>query len=63
MTGVAAANAVTGNGSPAVLRNDHPVRELPKFEHALDPKAPPPDEKDVYSKPVEQTAKTVEFTL
>ena len=63
LTGVSAANAVTGSGSPAVLRDDHPVRELPRFEHALDPKAPPPDESDIYSKPVEQTAKTEEFTI
>jgi ATP-dependent RNA helicase RhlB len=64
MTGVAAAaNAVTGTGAPAILREDHPVRELPKFEHALDEKSPPPDESDIYSKPVEQTAKTEEFTI
>jgi len=61
MTGVA--NAVTGNGTPAVLKEDHPVRELPKFEHALDPKTPPPDESDIYSKPVEQKTKTEEFRL
>ncbi len=64
LTGVAAAaNAVTGTGAPAILREDHPVRELPKFEHALDPKSPPPDESDVYSKPVGQTSKTEEFKL
>ena len=63
LTGVANANAVTGNGAPAVLKEDHPVRELPKFENALEPKAPPPDEKDVYSKPVGQTAKTEEWQV
>jgi len=63
LTGVSAANAVTGTGAPAVLREDYPVRELPKFEHALDPQNPPPDESDIYSKPVEQTSKTEEFTL
>jgi ATP-dependent RNA helicase RhlB len=64
LTGVAgAANAVTGNGSPAVLKEDHPVRELPKFEKALEPKAPPPDEKDVYSKPVGQSAKVEEWQV
>ena len=63
LTGIANANAVTGNGAPAVLKEDHPVRELPKFENALDPKVPPPDEKDVYSKPVEQTAKTEEWQM
>ena len=61
LTGVA--NAVTGNGAPAVLKADHPVRELPKFEHALEPKSPPPDERDIYSKPVEQTAKTEEWQM
>ena len=63
LTGIANANAVTGNGAPAVLKGDHPVRELPKFENALEPKSPPPDEKDVYSKPVEQTAKTEEWQM
>ena len=63
LTGIANANAVTGNGAPAVLKEDHPVRELPKFENALDPKAPPPDEKDIYSKPVEQKAKTEEWQM
>ena len=63
LTGVANANAVTGNGTPAVLKEDHPLRELPKFENALEPKSPPPDEKDIYSKPVEQTAKTEEWTM
>ena len=56
------ANAVTGNGTPAFLKTDAPQRELPKFEHALDPKAPPTDESDVYSKPVAQKAKLEEWT-
>ena len=60
MTG---ANAVTGTGAPAVLKEDAPTRELPKFEHALEPKAPPPDESDVYSKPVEQKEKLEEWKL
>ena len=60
MTG---ANAVTGNGAPAVLKENAPQRELPKFEHALEPKAPPPDESDVYSKPVEQKTKTEEWSV
>ena len=63
LTGVSGANAVTGSGSPAVLKEDHPVRELPKFEKALEPKAPPPDEKDIYSKPVEQAAKVEEWQV
>ena len=63
MTGVAKPNAVTGDGRPAVLKADAPVRELPKFEHALDQKAPPPDESDVYSKPVEQKAKLEEWKM
>ena len=57
------ANAVTGNGSPAVLKVDAPQRELPKFENALEPKKPAPDESDVYSKPVEQKAKTEEWQV
>ena len=55
------ANAVTGSGRPAVLSAECPQRELPKFEHALDEKAPPPDESDVYSKPVEQKEKLEEW--
>ena len=66
MTGavpVAGANATTGNGAPAVLKDDYPMRELPKFENALEPKAPPPDEKNIYSKPVEQKTKTEEWQV
>ena len=65
VTGVSAsarANAVTGSGRKAYLREDGaPMRPLPKFENALDPKAPPPDESDVYSKPVEQSQKLEEW--
>ena len=57
------ANAVTGDGKPAILKMDAPERELPKFEHALDPKDPPPDESDVYSKPVEQRDKHEEWQV
>lgn len=57
------ANAVTGTGKPARLSTDCPQRELPKFEHALDEKAPPTDESDVYSKPVEQKEKLEEWTV
>ena len=57
------ANAVTGTGRPARLSTDCPQRELPKFEHALDEKAPPPDESDVYSKPVEQKDKLEEWNV
>jgi len=57
------ANATTGNGTPAILRDNAPTRELPKFEHALDPKTPPPDESDVYSKPVDQKTKTEEWAV
>ncbi|MBO7720872.1 MAG: hypothetical protein J6T01_00530, partial [Kiritimatiellae bacterium] len=66
MTGVVSperANAVTGSGRPAILNVDHPVRELPKFEHALDPKTPPPDESEVYSKPVEQKTRLEEWNV
>ncbi len=57
------ANAVTGNGSPAILKEDAPQRELPKFENALEPKAPPTDESDVYSKPVAQQQKLEEWSV
>ena len=63
VTGVVNANAVTGSGAPAVLKEDAPQRELPKFENALEPKAPPPDESDVYSKPVEQKQKLEEWKI
>jgi len=57
------ANATTGDGKPAVLKEDAPQRELPKFENALEPKAPPPDESDVYSKPVQQKDKLEEWQV
>ena len=57
------ANAVTGTGRPAVLSTDHPQRELPKFEQALDEKSPPPDESNVYSKPVEQKDRLEEWKI
>ena len=67
VTGVAGgvrANAVTGSGRQAYLREDNAaMRPLPKFETALDPKAPPPDESDVYSKPVEQKQKLEEWKM
>jgi ATP-dependent RNA helicase RhlB len=61
MTGIA--NAVTGSGASAVLKEDAFIRELPKFENALEPKAPPPDESDIYSKQVEQKNKLEEWKL
>ena len=57
------ANATKGDGTPAVLKMTPSSRELPKFEHALEPKSPPPDESDIYSKPVAQTAKLEEWQL
>lgn len=57
------ANAVTGDGKPAVLKENAPQRELPKFENALEPKKPAPDESDVYSKPVEQKEKLEEWQV
>ena len=57
------ANAATANGAPAILKDNAPVRPLPTFEHALDPKKPAPDESDVYSKPVEQKAKLEEWQV
>ena len=63
LTGILNPNATTGNGAPAILKQDAPQRELPKFEHALDPKTPPPDESDAYSKPVLQQAKLEEWKI
>ena len=57
------ANARTGDGRPAILKGGTPVRELPKFETAFDPKPQPPDESDVYSKPVSQAEKLEEWQL
>jgi len=57
------ANATTGSGAPAILKDNGPQRKLPTFEHALEPKKAPPDESDVYSKPVKQTAKTEEWSV
>ncbi len=57
------ANATTGTGAPAVLKEEAPRRELPKFEHALEPKAPPPDESDAYSKPVGQKDRLEEWKI
>ena len=57
------ANAVTGRGSPAILSTMCPQRKLPTFEHALDEKTPPPDESNVYSKPVEQKQKLEEWKV
>ena len=63
LTGTFKANAVTGSGAPAVLKEDALQRELPKFENALEPKAPPPDESDVYTKPVAQKEKLEEWKI
>ena len=61
VTGIVNGNARTGSGAVAILKEDAPQRVLPKFEHALDPKAPPRDEREIYSKPVEQKSKTEEW--
>jgi len=63
VTGLARPNAVTGTGAPAVLKEDAPSRKLPTFENALEPKAPPPDESNVYAKPVEQKDKLEEWKM
>ena len=54
---------MNGLGKPQILKDNAPQRELPKFEHALDPKTPPPDESNVYSKPVEQQTKLEEWSV
>ena len=60
---VTGANAFTASGRPAFVRSEPFVREMPKFEHALDPKAPPKDETNVYSEPVAQTTKLEEWKI
>ena len=57
------ANATTASGAPAVLKEDAPERPLPTFEHALDPKTPPTDESNVYSKPVDQKDRLEEWKM
>ena len=57
------ANATTANGAPAILKEDAPQRELPTFEHALEPKKPEPDESNVYSKPVQQKDRLEEWSV
>ena len=60
---ITGANAVTASGASAILKEDAPIRNLPTFEKALEPKAPPPDESNIYSKPVEQTGKLEEWQV
>ena len=64
-TGVAPANAnaADAKGNPAVVRMDAPARELPKFEHALEPKKPEPDESNVYAQPVDQKTRLEEWKM
>lgn len=63
LTGITNPNAITGTGAPARLKEDAPQRTLPTFEHALEPKTPPPDESDIYSKPVQQKEKLEEWSV
>lgn len=57
------ANATTGDGKPAILKEDAPLRELPKFETAFEPPHVAPDESNIYAKPVEQTEKLTEWQV
>lgn len=57
------ANASTASGARAILREDAPERATPAFENALEPKTPPPDERDAYIKPVDQRAKYNEWNI
>jgi superfamily II DNA/RNA helicase len=57
------ANAVTGNGTPAILKTGAPKRTLPDFANACEDKKPPVDETDVYMKPVSQESKLEEWQL
>ena len=57
------ANASNGKGDKAILKTAAPMRELPKFEHALEPKKPMPDERNVYSEEVKQKEKLEEWQV
>ena len=57
------ANGSFADGKPAILKDNGPMRELPKFENACEAKPPAVDESDVYSKPVEQKTKLEEWQV
>ncbi len=57
------ANATTGTGAPAILKEDALQRELPKFEKAFEPQPQPPDESNIYAQPVVQKEKLEEWSL
>ena len=57
------ANATFANGAPAILKENVPVRELPKFENACEPKPAPRDESDIYNKPVAQKTRLEEWKV
>ncbi len=57
------ANATTGTGAPAVVREEAPQRELPKFEKAFEPPKNAPDESNIYAQPVEQKEKLEEWSV
>lgn len=59
----ARANASTANGKLAVLRDSAIDRQMPSFDGAFEEKTPPPDEKGVYEKPVDQKEKFNEWNL
>jgi len=61
MTGAGMVKAATADGKRCVLRAPVPERDTPAFENALEPKHEPPDESDVYAKPVEQTERLEEW--
>lgn len=63
VTGIVNGNARTGSGAAAILKEDAPQRELPKFEKALEPQKPPRDEREIYSEPIEQKAKMEEWQV
>ncbi len=60
---ITGANAVTASGASAILKEDAPMRTLPTFEKAFEPKNPLPDEANVYSKPVEQAGEFEEWQV
>ena len=58
---VTGANAYTAAGRPAVLKDEHLVREMPEFKKAFEPQPQPRDESNVYSEPVKQCEKFEEW--
>ncbi len=61
--GVVLKNAAGKTAANINMPENTNPRPLPTFENAFDPKTPPPDETDVYIKPVEQKNRYEEWKL